>query len=266
MSVGMAISQIENLDRSGAASGWRRGLRRVFVCMAMLAGLPEIAGAMAIPVGVVYHPADESTNARAIDRLTAALIEPGSKDYERLFGAKRGSPPVLVGNFLATALGSRPDFDRDRLRGGILKYELTAEIKLDAQIFVAESKKQRRYLADLLQNMVPTGSEPSIRKLGKEELAIIWRLISWDIEEPIFVAEWPGRKFVFDLDGDSSTLQWVEDLSEPCFSLHQEDVEVLPCHCMVATGEGLALSVMYEQRPELECSHNAHAKQPAPRP
>lgn len=53
-----------------------------------------------------------------------------------------------------------------------------------------------------------------IRKANKLELEYYWTLISWDIEEPLFVIETDeNRNFILDFNKNSNELLWIDEFS-----------------------------------------------------
>lgn len=59
------------------------------------------------------------------------------------------------------------------------------------------------------------GRQVVVRKLTKAELEVHWAIISWDIEEPIFVVEAGDKRYLVDLqyDNQSYTVAVVDDLT-----------------------------------------------------
>ena len=69
-----------------------------------------------------------------------------------------------------------------------------------------------------------------IRKPRTDELAIIWRLIGWDITEPMLVVEENDLRLVIDFDADFKNIEWLEDISDVKFllSVGEKLVEIKP--------------------------------------
>jgi hypothetical protein len=59
--------------------------------------------------------------------------------------------------------------------------------------------------------------EFTVRKAGFEELALIWALVPFDIEEPLFVAESKRYRFLAAFVKDGSSVMWIDDLQDLSF-------------------------------------------------
>ena len=67
-----------------------------------------------------------------------------------------------------------------------------------------------KLIAALKESMA--GGERSFRKLTSQELDYYWSVISWDIEEPIYILTCNAKNYLFDLNVKDGKvlLQWVD--------------------------------------------------------
>ncbi len=193
----------------------------------------------------------QSANDIASKRLTAALtgkhIFIGDLVSE---GVKRNGK-VLLGTFLAQKLESDPNYHPGSLKPG--SYQLTLSKKdgiiSNAPFYFATTPAQAVELSTLFSKVYAATPSPVIRKLSKDEMALVWFYIGWDLVEPIYVAEVGGRKLVFDFGPDGSYLEWIEDITEPCFKITFQGGG-LPCMCSVVVSQKNRYEVVFERKEE----------------
>jgi hypothetical protein len=206
-----------------------------------------------LPLGVVLRPADEATIARGRQRLEALLADrtPATWSAAMSDAPLQGRASVMVGTFVALDLGDRTDFDVRRTHHGKGVVPLTPDIPVHYQLIGATTPAQRDYLAEQLLRILPTGAPDAIRPADFDELALIWYFIGWDLDEPLYVAQWGDRRFVFDFDPDGQRLTWVERLSKPCFAFGVENDDktrsaLTQCHCMSIARDGARWAARFQ--------------------
>jgi hypothetical protein len=58
------------------------------------------------------------------------------------------------------------------------------------------------------------GTPMRLRKATPEELIYYWTVISFDIVEPLIIAETPDHKYIFDMDQDDMSIGWMDEMPE----------------------------------------------------
>lgn len=224
----------------------RRSLR-IATLVASLAAAPLVAIAQtsgtepSLPEGVVLRPASDAAKAQGKARLEALLADrtPATWSDAMSDAPAEGRASFMLGTFAAMDLTDRADFELSRTHHGNGVVPLTPDTPLHYRVIGATTRAQRDYLAPYLLGILPEGAPDAIRAADFDELALIWYFIGWDLDEPLYVAQWGARRYVFDLDPATGRLTWIERLSSPCFSLGTEDSEVLlKCHCMSIARDG----------------------------
>ena len=165
-----------------------------------------------IPDGVVYKPASPKVNSIAEEALINAFSD---NDLNPVL-----SDSVFVGPALWRSIESLDlDFMRD-LEVTPVNFKLPYKDKSGKQQFTElkgalfKEDKSRKALARFLKGIL--ASSPSrIRAPKSHELSAYWSIISFDIEEPIFVLQvGDGNKSInllVDMTGDK--IFWVEEIS-----------------------------------------------------
>jgi hypothetical protein len=194
-----------------------------------------------VPAGVVLAPTTAAVAARTREKLDALLTDrtPATWSDAMSDAPAEGRASFMLGTFAAMDLTDRADFELSRTHHGNGVVPLTPDTPLHYRVIGATTRAQRDYLAPHLLRSLPEGAPDAIRPADFDELALIWYFIGWDLDEPLYVAQWGERRYVFDFDPATGRLTWIERLSSPCFSLGTEDSEVLlKCHCMSIARDG----------------------------
>jgi len=58
------------------------------------------------------------------------------------------------------------------------------------------------------------GKKYIIRKLNEKELTYYWSIISFDIDEPLFIDETKEHKYILDILTDDLKLMWLDELPQ----------------------------------------------------
>ncbi len=56
------------------------------------------------------------------------------------------------------------------------------------------------------------GQNYIIRKLNEKELKYYWSIISFDIDEPLFILETKDHKYILNILKDTMKLMWLDEL------------------------------------------------------
>ena len=161
---------------------------------------------LTIPDGVVYKASDAATNDRAKTLISEMMKGAVDEKITTLFcgpglwsRAKNGITDKDI-KFISTT------FDVPNTTTG-------KSSALDAATFQNVAPIQ-----SLLNELKDRGDKPVvIRKLDKNELKMHWAVISWDIEEPIFIAEQGEWRVLFEFSKDIKTgelaLMFIDEMT-----------------------------------------------------
>jgi hypothetical protein len=188
-------------DKSSFALNWTTGAPE------SADGAPD--DVVDVPPDLRYKAVSGAVNGAARRKLTAAF---GAADAASL-GALVSSF-VAVGPGLWRSLEAMPD----ATSAGIPS---TFMVPLGPDPKNAQRLEGRSYLdaenaaglARLLASALPKGAKPKVRRPSRLELEILWRLVPFDLEEPIFVVEVGPRSLLAILDPKTLKLTWIDDLS-----------------------------------------------------
>lgn len=199
------------------------------------------------PDGITYVTASDAVNQTAHDALQAAFS--GDKlDLASLISKgieKNGK--VLLGVYLSQTLAHDPGYVKGSLADGEYQLPLSKKdgVVIHAMLLAANKPEQVKGLSDLLAKIYAPVKPFTIRKLTKDEMALIWFYVSWDLTEPLYVVEGGGHRLVFQFDPSGTSLSWIEDMTAPCFRLSIRD-SGLPCMCHLVVHEGNKYSTAFQ--------------------
>jgi hypothetical protein len=205
------------------------GLWLSFSLAAATAGTPAD-----VPYGVVVSSAPDAVEARAREVLQAILASDDPVLLARGMNMlPRGSRmPLMLGTFATLAVKQQPGFDPRQVHNGTGKVPISSDVPMDFPILGASSVEQRAYLAQHLRAALPPGAPHTLRAPSFDELALVWFFIGWNLDAPLLVAEWDSQRVLFDFDRFGESIEWIERLDRPCFTLHLEQKQVLDCYCL----------------------------------
>jgi len=228
-----------------------------------LDGAPPAAAAVALaqdpiaPDGITYLTATAAENQAAHDKLQAAFSGEKLDLLDLISEGVDKNQKVLLGVYLSQIVAKDPAYSEGALADG--KYDLPLSKKdgilVNALLLFADTRPRAKTAADLISGIYRPEKPFMIRKLTKDEMSLIWFYISWDLVEPIYVVEDGGHKLVFEFDPTGTSLTWIEDITEPCFSLKVGN-SCLPCMCHVIQHEGNRYGGGF--RPMSECAAARH--------
>jgi hypothetical protein len=210
-----------------------------------------------VPQGVVLKAASEESERRARENLQAMLAGEDPVLLARAMNTlpRAGRMPFLLGTFATLAVKQQPGFDPARVRTGTGKVPISSDVPMDFPIVGASGVEHRAYLAQHLRATLPPGPPKTVRAANFDELALVWFFIGWDLDAPLLVAEWETQRVLFDFDVHGESIEWVERLDRPCFTLQIEKKQVLDCYCLGIERREQQWTAVYvpaEQQPSQE--------------
>lgn len=163
---------------------------------------------MIIPKGVIYKKAPDPVNKKAKELI---LVELSAKNLSySLFDSI-----LIVGPILWEKYSSIPPIAAIKEGNISLKINSYDSIqKKHITEFVSAKLIQRNedYKIVIQQVIKDLNDKPlKFRKLNELDLFYYWSVIFFDVEEPIYIAEANGRKFLFDLDTNFK-IKWIDEV------------------------------------------------------
>lgn len=212
----------------------------------------------AVPEGVTYIRAKAEVNARAEAALKAWL---GGKDG-KLASLTGDGMPLFVGPFLSQELMIKKLVDP----AALLKVDTNIQFGQGITPIMpgvgARSPEQRSTVDSALRKFFRFDDKASIRALTSDEMILIWFYIAWDIKEPIFAVEENGRTAIVDFQDDAKSVQWIEDISEPCFTLNWEGGSLGRCLCTIVMDNNGRRTIGFEPKNGDATCSAAHSDRP----
>lgn len=150
-----------------------------------------------IPKGVVYNYCNPKILEEAKHKITKDLAD--STSYQ-LCGKLLFVGPQLWKRF-------KNDTILKEIKGGNTTLICDGE-KLEAKM--SQDVENTKKLWDALRNEI-NGQEYNIRKLTEKELVYYWSVISFDIDEPLFVIETDSHRYILNLLKDNYQLMWLDE-------------------------------------------------------
>lgn len=155
-----------------------------------------------VPAGVRYKKAKDEMNAKARALLEKALSTPVAElDVDTTFG----KAPIMCGPFVWNAVGDASNFAD------------STPVKLIVNGVVREGRgikasEQKRLIWKRLLETLGSTIKPAIRKANADEIGFYWAMIPFDIEEPLFIADYGKEKLLvnFIVKGDQPFLFWID--------------------------------------------------------
>jgi hypothetical protein len=180
--------------------------------------------------------ASSELNASVSKKLEASLraSPPSLRDYLGDKNPLTLQNATLVGHFLTDRLRRAGDFDPKGITDLSVKVQLGEGITTEQHGLILQDDRARAAF-DAAFGRAIKFEKVTLRKLIANEMQMVWSWINWDLSEPIFVAEDGTNILVFDFHEDGS-LQWIEDISEPCVRFKGTDKEgktlLSECFCL----------------------------------
>lgn len=188
------------------------------------------------PDGITYVTGTDAVNQVARDSLQAAFSGDKLNLADLISKGIGQNGKVLLGVYLSQVIALDPGYVKDSFAHGDYQLPLSKKdgVTIHAMLLAADKQEQVKGLAELLAKIYTPAKPFTIRKLTKDEMALIWFYVSWDLVEPVYAVESGGHKLIFQFDPSGTSLRWMEDMTEPCFRLAIGD-SGLPCMCHVVS-------------------------------
>jgi len=168
------------------------------------------ASGQEIPKGVRYHRASDAANAAAAKRVSLLFANQYSAD--QLVGMSERF--LIVGPGLWGAVKKNSLLD---LNTGIPVTFYVPTKKHGVQELIARGMKtpaqQRAFWKMFLDNF--SEIHPTVRKANAADLDYYWSIISYDIQEPLYIAQFRHLDFLFDSGSAGSTKFFFVDIVLP---------------------------------------------------
>jgi|GEM_PF-824097 len=158
--------------------------------------------AFKVPEGVKYKEATAAVNEQAKQLLLKKFSAKSTdKDVLSIFTTKLICGPGLWSEI-------KDDKEMAKLTKGNVNIHVDAQT-LDGKLF--QSPEEVMLFWKAFVKVVDTGSF-KVRKLSEEEIKIFWAMISFDIEEPLYILESPQHKILVDFVSDGGLkIMWIDD-------------------------------------------------------
>lgn len=85
------------------------------------------------------------------------------------------------------------------------------EAMLEARFF--QSQEQAMVLWNHIRHEF-NGIPMRLRKANYQEINYYWTVISYDIDEPLIIAETPSRQYILDINLKTMSLKWLDEMPE----------------------------------------------------
>jgi hypothetical protein len=161
-----------------------------------------------IPKGVNYKRASESVNALAKGNLEQALVSSESVPPD-FFGEV-----VIVGPLLWKSL--KPSADKVLLdaKPVVIMVQVPAAVTSEGKRILTE--EERKAFWKLLHLTYSKLKDGTVRKGNADEISYYWATIPFDIEEPFWVVDAGGERFIahFRVKGEKPRLFWIDRVGD----------------------------------------------------
>lgn len=161
-----------------------------------------------IPKGVVYQKKPDNINKKA-QELIAAELSTKNNSYN-LFDSILIIGPILWEKYSKIPIIAKIKEGNISLK--VSSYD-SAQNKRITELISAKLIQRNEDYATVITQIIKDINEKSLkfRKLNEFDLTYYWSVIFFDIEEPIFIIEANGRKFLFDLDANYK-IKWIDEV------------------------------------------------------
>jgi hypothetical protein len=181
-----------------------------------------------VPEGIVYSPPSEA-QIKAAQATVSKMIakDAPEKELQMIFRGER-----LVCAPFAWSLVAREN-EMKAIKEGTSYFKVRLKKGEVEALGVFEGKtltKQQDMIAfwRALVRKLDLSSAFTVRKLTANELRQYWAMITFDIVDPVVVAENKKHKILLQFTGPDSSLLWVDDITGPGLPVGQEDAEQAP--------------------------------------
>jgi hypothetical protein len=84
-----------------------------------------------------------------------------------------------------------------------------------SELFASRSTERLDFVTKsffgFLRAGLPLGQKPVVRRPTREEIALLWSTIPFDLEDPLFVVEIGGHNLIVVVSPKTKTVLWIDD-------------------------------------------------------
>lgn len=182
----------------------RLNMKSILLIILSIISFPSF-GRDDLPKNIKYIEASETFNDEIKQLLAQAF---SSKKFENIFDEK-----VICGPALWNRIRNHPKLKGQKLAQTTFIIPSTTGAgkvqELKGGLF--QTNKQVKIFLDILSEL-PVASI-KVRKINKKEAGIYWKLIPYDIEEPVFTIEYGDLLFLADVNKGDKKVFWIDEFS-----------------------------------------------------
>ena len=169
----------------------------------ILLGFVSFTYGQDIPTGVRYKKASEDINNRSKAALESVLADSN-------FPSKFFSSATMIGPTLWKAI--KPDSDQTLINSKPVMVVISGKSPISAEGKGIVADNERKSFWKLLRTKYADLSSAKVRKAKPEEINYFWATIPFDIEEPFWVIETGGDRFIanFQVEAGEARLFWID--------------------------------------------------------
>jgi len=163
----------------------------------------SFAAGQDIPAGVRYKKASEDINNRSKSALESALAD--SNFPSKFFG-----DVMMVGPTLWKAI--KPDSDRTLINSKPVVMIIAGKRSFSTEGKGVVADNERKAFWKVLRAKYTDLGSAKVRKARAEEISYFWATIPFDIDEPFWVIETSGNRFIvnFEVKAGEPRLFWID--------------------------------------------------------
>jgi len=155
------------------------------------------------PSRVTYRPLEDSE----LTAFVQEFLDAGAAGDLSFFDGYS----VLVGPFLTKELSAKQFFDRHAAIDAASMFKVGGRtVTVDQKLIWSFEEAACLAFFTVIRNEMIEDEEVSLRRANETELDWYWTLISWDIEEPVFVVENEQHSFLFDFGAMIDSMVYVD--------------------------------------------------------
>src|SRR4030095_15296226 len=169
----------------------------------ILLGFVSFAYGQDIPAGVRYKKASDDINNRSKSALESALTDSN-------FPSKFFASATVVGPTLWKAL--KPNSDQTLINSKPVIAIIPGKTSFAAEGKAMIADNERKAFWKLLRARYSDLRSAKVRKAKAEEISYFWATIPFDIDEPFWVIETSGDRFIanFEIEAGEPRLFWID--------------------------------------------------------
>lgn len=160
-----------------------------------------------LPKDIKYLEADEALNNATRQMLISAFE---SKNFNAIFGGS-----VVCGPALWNRINNHPKLKDLKLAETTFHIPTSSGTgdgnmqQLKGGFF--QTASQVNVFSEILSELPKVSF--NVRKISPAEAKIYWKLIPYDIEEPIFAVQYGGLRFIMDVNKGDKKVFWIDEFS-----------------------------------------------------